>query len=42
MLGLDAFTAEGPESVPGWGTKIVQAVQQNQKKKKLFKAKKKS
>ena len=24
-LGLSAFTAEGPSSIPGWGTKIQQA-----------------
>ena len=24
-LGLRAFTAEGPGSIPGWGTKILQA-----------------
>ena len=25
-LGLHAFTAKGPSSIPGWGTKIPQAV----------------
>ena len=25
LLGLHAFTAEGPGSIPGWGTKILQA-----------------
>ena len=24
-LGLSAFTAEGSGSIPGWGTKILQA-----------------
>ena len=40
-LGLGAFTAEGPGSIPGWGTKIPQAVWCRQKKKKigLFKIK---
>ena len=33
-LGLSAFTAEGPGSVPGWGTKILQASRRGQKKKK--------
>ena len=32
-LGLFAFTAEGADSIPGWGTKIPQAAQCNQKKK---------
>ena len=32
-LGLCAFTAEGPGSDPGWGTKIPQASQHGQKKK---------
>ena len=33
-LGLGAFTAEGRSSIPGWGTKILQAVQHGQKEKK--------
>lgn len=33
-LGLGAFTAEGPSSTLGWGTKIPQASQNGQKKKK--------
>ena len=33
-LGLHAFTAEGPGSIPGQGTKIPQAVSRGQKKKK--------
>ena len=33
-LGLRAFTAEGPGSIPGWGTKIPQATQCGQKFKK--------
>ena len=33
-LGLHAFTAEGPGSIQGWGTKIPQAMQCGQKKKK--------
>ena len=32
-LGLHALTAEGPGSIPGWGTKIPQAVQCDQKNK---------
>ena len=32
-LGLHAFTAEGLGSIPGQGTKILQAVQCRQKKK---------
>ena len=31
-LGLRAFTAEGPGSIPGWGTKILQAATAAQKK----------
>ena len=31
-LGLRAFTAEGPGSVPGQGTKIPQAARHGQKK----------
>ena len=34
-LGLHAFTAEGPGSISGQGTKIPQAVQQGKKKKKF-------
>ena len=34
-LGLRAFTAEGTGSILGWGTKISQAAQCGQKKKKL-------
>ena len=30
-LGLCSFTAEGPSSVPGWGTRIPQASRQGQK-----------
>ena len=33
-LGLCTFTAEGVGSVPGWGTKIPQAVRRGQKEKK--------
>ena len=33
-LGLDAFTAEDPDSTPGWGTKIPHATWHGQKKKK--------
>ena len=33
-LGLHALTAEGLGSIPGQGTKILQAAQHNQKKKK--------
>ena len=32
-LGLCAFTAESPASIPGQGTKILQAVQGGQKQK---------
>ena len=32
-LGLHAFIAEGPGSIPGQGTKIPQAVSRGQKKK---------
>ena len=31
-LGLGALTAEGPGSIPGWGTKILLAVRCGQKK----------
>ena len=33
-LGLCAFTAEGPGSILGWGTKIPQATRCSQKTKK--------
>ena len=36
MIRTRAFTAEGPGSIPGWGTKIPQAMQYGQKKKKNF------
>ena len=36
-LGLNAFTAEGPGSTPGQGTKILQAAWHSQKKKKKIK-----
>ena len=36
-LGLDALTAEGPGLIPGWRTKIPQAVRHGQKKKKVRK-----
>ena len=32
-LGLGAFTAVGPDSIPGWGTKILQATQCSQTNK---------
>ena len=35
-LGLYAFTAKGLGSIPGWGTKIPQAVWCGQKKKKTL------
>ena len=40
-LGLRTFTAEGPGSIPGWGTKIPQAhkppgAAKEKKKKKIF------
>ena len=34
-LGLSAFTAEGPGSIPGWAYKIPQAAQHGQRKKKI-------
>ena len=37
-LGLCSFTAEGPSSVHGWGTKILQA--KNKKQGKNIKIKK--
>ena len=36
-LALAAFTAVGPGSIPGWGIKILQAMQCSQKKKKSTK-----
>ena len=36
-LGLRAPTAGGPSSIPGWGTKIPQAAQRGQKKKRIKK-----
>ena len=33
-LGLSTFIAEGPGSIPGWGTKIPQVVQSDKKRKK--------
>ena len=39
-LGLGAFTVVGPGSVPGRGTKIPEATQCGQKKKKERKEKK--
>ena len=33
-LGLHAFTVEGPGSIPGWGTEILQTLWHSQKKKK--------
>ena len=35
-LGFCAFAAKGAGSIPGWGTKILQAVQPQKKKKKVF------
>ena len=35
-LGVCSFTAEGPGSIPGWGTKILQTVQWGQGKKLHF------
>ena len=32
-LGLHSFTAEGLDSISGWGTKILQATRHSQKKK---------
>ena len=37
-LGLCSFTAKGPGSVPGWGTKILQALWRGQKYKQKTKA----
>ena len=33
-LGLGAFTAEGPDSIRGWGTKSLQSVQCGKKGRK--------
>ena len=33
-LGFSAFTVEGPGSIPGWGTKILQAAKCGHRKKK--------
>ena len=35
QLGLHALTVEDLGSIPGWGTKIPQAIQSSQKKKKI-------
>ena len=35
-LGLCALTVKGLDSIPGWGTKIPQAMHRGQKKKKNF------
>ena len=35
-LGLEAFTAEGPGSIPGRGTKIPQTTQYSQEKRKKY------
>lgn len=32
-LGFSAFTVEGPGSIPGWGTDILQAVWRGLKEK---------
>ena len=37
-LGLSIFTAVVPDLIPGWETKITQAVQYRQKKKRKEKA----
>ena len=34
MVGNHALTAKGPGFIPGWGTKIPQAMRQKKKKKK--------
>ena len=34
-LGLHAFIAKGSGSIPGWGTKIPQAMRHGQKKKRM-------
>ena len=33
-LGICTFTAKGPGSIPGWGTKISQATRHGQEKQK--------
>jgi len=33
-LGLCAFAAEGPGSVPGWGTKILEATRRGKKRRR--------
>ena len=38
-LGLGAFTAEGPDSIRGWGTKSLQSVQCGKKGEKERKKK---
>ena len=35
-LGLGSFAAMGPESIPGQGTKLQQAVEPSQNQKKKF------
>ena len=35
-LGLYALTAEGPGSIPGWGTKTPQGVQLGQNRTKQY------
>ena len=42
LLGLGALIAEGPGPVPGWGTKILQAVQKKKKKKEIKKERKRT
>ena len=37
-LGLWAFTAEGLGSIPGWGIKILQVTQCNQKKERRLRS----
>ena len=34
VLGLHAFTAKGLNSIPGWGTKILQGAEPGKKKKR--------
>ena len=41
-LGLCAFTAEGAGSIPGWGTKVLQATWHGHKKQKQNKTKTKN
>ena len=38
---MRSFIVEGPGSSPGWGTKILQAMQRSQKKEKKQKKKRK-